>query len=174
MTASRSRTLLREVNKESQNTYAEALLRLVGLRASGVGSVDSGRATTLAFLGRLGVSTEGWVISDGSGLARSDLVTASGLATLLVAMDRHPQAAVFRDSLPVAGVDGTLERRLRGVRGQIVAKTGTLAHASSLAGYVTTRSGDRLAFAILLDNCAAGPREARAAIDAVALALAAQ
>jgi D-alanyl-D-alanine carboxypeptidase/D-alanyl-D-alanine-endopeptidase (penicillin-binding protein 4) len=114
------------------------------------------------------------VLSDGCGLARSNLVTASGLAALLVAMDRHPQAAVFRQSLAIAGVDGTLERRLRGARGRIQGKTGTLANASALAGYLTTRSGDRLAFAILLDNHAGGAREAQAAIDAVALALAAQ
>jgi D-alanyl-D-alanine carboxypeptidase/D-alanyl-D-alanine-endopeptidase (penicillin-binding protein 4) len=166
--------ILREVNKESQNTYAEALLRLSGLRASGVGSVEAGRAVVLATLGRLGVPSDGWVISDGSGLARSDLVTASGLATLLVAMDRHPYAAAFRDSLPVAGIDGTLGRRLLGVRGRIVAKTGTLAETSGLAGYVTTASGDRLAFAILLDNHAGGVLEAQAAVDAVARALAAQ
>lgn len=100
-------------------------------------------------------------------------MTASGLATLLVAMDRQPYAAAFRESLPVAGVDGTLERRLLSVRGRIVAKTGTLAHASALAGYLTT-GGERLAFAILLDNYAGGAHEAQAAIDAVALALAAQ
>jgi hypothetical protein len=66
------------------------------------------------------------------------------------------------------------QRRLQGARGRIVAKTGTLAHASTLAGYLTTASGDRLAFAILVDNYAGGAREAQAAIDAVALALAAQ
>jgi len=166
--------IVREVNKESQNTYAEALLRLVGLRANGSGSVEGGRTATLEMLARLGVPSEGWVISDGCGLARSDLVTASGLAVLLVAMDRHPHADAFRASLPVAGVDGTLGRRLLGVRGRIVAKTGTLAETSALAGYLTTASGDRLAFAILLDNHAGGVREAQAAIDAVALALAAQ
>jgi serine-type D-Ala-D-Ala carboxypeptidase/endopeptidase (penicillin-binding protein 4) len=166
--------ILREVNKESQNTYAEALLRLVGLRASGVGSFEAGRAAIQATLGRMGVATEGWLISDGCGLARSDLVTAAGLATLLVAMDRHPYAAAFRESLPVAGIDGTLGRRLLGVRGRIVAKTGTLAETSALAGYVTTASGDRLAFAILLDNHAGGALAAQAAVDAVARALAAQ
>ncbi len=112
------------------------------------------------------------MISDGSGLARSDLLTPAGLATLLVAMDRHPHAAAFRESLPVAGVDGTLERRLRGAaQGRIVAKTGTLAHASALAGYLTTASGDRLAFAIIVNNQAGGARDAQAAIDAVAQAL---
>jgi D-alanyl-D-alanine carboxypeptidase/D-alanyl-D-alanine-endopeptidase (penicillin-binding protein 4) len=116
--------LVRQVNKESLNVHAEALLRLVGLRARGEGSVENGIDAAFEILARLGVPTEGWVISDGSGLARSDLATPAGLATLLVAMDRHPHAAVFRESLPVAGVDGTLERRLHGAaQRRIVAKT---------------------------------------------------
>ena len=57
-----------------------------------------------------------WALQDGSGLSRSDLVTPHGLVSLLAAMDRHPHAAAFRDSLPVAGVDGTLEHRMRGTR----------------------------------------------------------
>jgi D-alanyl-D-alanine carboxypeptidase/D-alanyl-D-alanine-endopeptidase (penicillin-binding protein 4) len=164
--------IVRQVNKESLNVHAETLLRLVGLRTRGMGSVENGTDAVFETLARLGVPTEGWVISDGSGLARSDLLTPAGLATLLVAMDRHPHAAAFRESLPVAGVDGTLERRLRGAaQGRIVAKTGTLAHASALAGYLTTASGDRLAFAIIVNNQVGGARDAQLAIDAVAQAL---
>jgi D-alanyl-D-alanine carboxypeptidase/D-alanyl-D-alanine-endopeptidase (penicillin-binding protein 4) len=164
--------IVRQVNKESLNVHAETLLRLVGLRTRGMGSVENGTDAVFETLARLGVPTEGWVISDGSGLARSDLLTPAGLVTLLVAMDRHPQATAFRESLPVAGVDGTLERRLRGAaQGRIVAKTGTLAHASALAGYLTTASGDRLAFAIIVNNQVGGARDAQQAIDAVAQAL---
>ncbi len=165
--------IVRRTNKESQNLYAEALLRLVGLAATGVGSVENGRDAELATLARLGVPTDGWAISDGSGLARSDLVTASGLVALLAAMDRHPQAAVFRESLPVAGVDGTLQWRLTEARGRIAAKTGTLTQASALAGYLTGSGGERLAFAILVNNLAGGSRDAQAAVDAVARAVAA-
>ena len=77
---------------------------------------------------RLGVPDEGWGLDDGSGLARTDLLTPRGLVALLVAMDRHPHAAAFRDSLPIAGVDGTLEKRMRGTPAErrVVAKTGTL------------------------------------------------
>jgi D-alanyl-D-alanine carboxypeptidase/D-alanyl-D-alanine-endopeptidase (penicillin-binding protein 4) len=88
-------------------------------------------------------------------------------------MDRHPHAAAFRDSLPVAGVDGTLEKRMRGTAAErrVTAKTGTLRLANALAGYVTTARGERLAFAIVVNNHAGKSREAVAAIDAIAVAL---
>jgi D-alanyl-D-alanine carboxypeptidase/D-alanyl-D-alanine-endopeptidase (penicillin-binding protein 4) len=89
-------------------------------------------------------------------------------------MDRHPHAAAFRDSLPVAGRDGTLEKRMRGTvaEGRVAAKTGTLRLANALAGYVTNASGERLAFAVAVNNHAGKSREAVAAIDAIAVALA--
>ena len=117
------------VNKESQNLHAEMLLRLVGLKAEGRGQRGEGArggrsrcSTGSACRTRAGGST------DGSGLARTDLVTPHGLVALLAAMDRHPAAAAFRDSLPVAGRDGTLEKRMRGTaaEGNVTAKTGTL------------------------------------------------
>jgi D-alanyl-D-alanine carboxypeptidase/D-alanyl-D-alanine-endopeptidase (penicillin-binding protein 4) len=91
-----------------------------------------------------------------------------------VAMYRHPQAAIFRDSLAVAGVDGTLERRLRGTAAErrVQAKTGSFQLANALAGYVTTTRGARLAFAFFVNNHADGSRAALAALDRVAVALA--
>ena len=93
---------------------------------------------------------------------------------LLVAMDRHPHAAAFRDSLPIAGVDGTLEKRMRGTAAEkrVLAKTGTLQLANALAGYVTTTRGERLAFALFVNNHAGRGREAVAAMDRIAVALA--
>ena len=166
--------MIRVVNKESQNLHAEMLLRLVGLKVEGEGSAAKGHEAVAELAKRLGVPDEGWGLADGSGLARTDLITPRGLVALLVAMDRHPHAAAFRDSLPVAGVDGTLEKRMRGTaaEGRVVAKTGTLRLANALAGYVTTARGERLAFAVVVNNHAGKSREAVAAIDAVAVALA--
>ena len=159
-------------NKDSLNLQAELLLRLVGQRAGGAGTAEAGAAAVNSFLQRAGVASDGWQIRDGSGLSRSDLVTASGLVDLLVAMDRHPQAAVFRASLPVAGVDGTLETRLRGTPAvrRVTAKTGTLGLAQALVGYATTACGERLAFAVIVNN-ARRPREAITAIDAAVQAI---
>jgi D-alanyl-D-alanine carboxypeptidase/D-alanyl-D-alanine-endopeptidase (penicillin-binding protein 4) len=89
-------------------------------------------------------------------------------------MDRHPAGAAFRDSLPVAGRDGTLEKRMRGTaaEGNVTAKTGTLSLVNALAGYVATPRGERLAFAVIVNNHAARSREALTSIDAIVVALA--
>ena len=166
--------IVRVVNKESQNLHAEMLLRLVGLKAKGDGSVAKGREAVAELATRLGVPDAGWGLADGSGLSGFDLLTPRGLVGLLVAMDRHPYAAAFRDSLPIAGVDGTLEDRMKGTpaEGRVLAKTGTTRLARALAGYVTTLRGERLAFAIVVNNLESKGREARAAIDEIAVALA--
>jgi serine-type D-Ala-D-Ala carboxypeptidase/endopeptidase (penicillin-binding protein 4) len=165
--------LIRGVNKESRNLHAEALLRLLGARVSGEGSEATGHIAVGEFLARLGVRTDAWGVEDGSGLSRSDVVTPAGLVDLLVAMDRHPQAAAFRDSLPVAGVDGTLKSRMKGTpaEGRVLAKTGTLALVNALAGYVATASGERLAFAALANGQRQG-KDAVAAMDALGAVLA--
>jgi D-alanyl-D-alanine carboxypeptidase/D-alanyl-D-alanine-endopeptidase (penicillin-binding protein 4) len=166
--------VLKAVNKPSQNLHAEMLLRLVGTKAKGEGSVAAGHAAEGDFLRRLGVQPDDWALFDGSGLSRSDLVTPHEMAALLVAMDRHPHARTFRESLPVAGVDGTLKNRLRGTpaEGRLTAKTGTLRQAAALAGYVTTRSGSRLAFAITANHHTAKGNAVTEAIDAIAAILA--
>lgn len=166
---------LKAVNKPSQNLHAETVLRLLGARRRGVGTADAGHEAVVEFLRRMGVDAKDWSLQDGSGLSRSDLLTPHELASLLVAMDRHPHAAAFRATLPVAGVDGTLKNRMRGTaaEGRLLAKTGTLRHVNALAGYVTTRGGSRLAFSIAVNNHAGAGASATAAIDEIGALLAA-
>jgi D-alanyl-D-alanine carboxypeptidase/D-alanyl-D-alanine-endopeptidase (penicillin-binding protein 4) len=166
--------MIRVVNTESQNLHSEMLLRLVGLKLGGEGSVAAGHEAVRGVLKRLGVDDTGSALADGSGLARTNLLTPRGVVALLAAMDRHPHAAAFRDSLAVAGATGTLEKRLRGTPAEqrLVAKTGSLQLANALAGYVTTTRGERLAFAIFVNNQATRGREAVQAIDLVAALLA--
>ncbi len=161
--------LLKPVNKDSQNLHAELLLRLLGERARGEGSVAAGHEAVRAFLTRLGVPAEPWGLEDGSGLSRSDLVSPHGLVVLLEEMDHHPQAAAFRDSLAVMGVDGTLKNRLKGTaaEGRVLAKTGTLHRANALVGYATTLAGDRLVFSIVVNNHTVPGPEAQSAIDEI-------
>lgn len=157
------------VNKPSQNLHAEMLLRLLGAHAGGApGDVEKGLAAAAAFRDRLGVRDDSWRVNDGSGLSRGNLITARGLVDLLVAMDRHPQAAAFRASLPIAGQDGTLKKRMTSgpAAGKVVAKTGTLSATNALAGYVDAKSG-RLVFAIFANHHTVPGREATAAVDAL-------
>ena len=161
--------ILKGVNKPSQNLHAEMLLRLLGARVKGAGTVEAGHAAVTEFLRRSGVSPQGWALQDGSGLSRSDLVQVHGMVDLLVAMDRHRYAAAFKDSLPIGGVDGTLEHRMRGTpaQGRVFAKTGTIRHVNALDGYATTRGGDRLAFAIVVNHHTGDASDAVAAIDQI-------
>jgi D-alanyl-D-alanine carboxypeptidase/D-alanyl-D-alanine-endopeptidase (penicillin-binding protein 4) len=165
--------MLRTMNKPSRNLHAEMLLRVLGSSAKGEGSAEAGVAAATEALQRLGVDPEDFVLHDASGLSRLDLATAHGLVALLVAMDRHPHARAFRDSLPVAGVDGSLRGRLKATpaEGRLSAKTGWRRQTSSLVGYATTKSGEGLAFAVLLGNHRLPPREATALLDRIALAL---
>jgi serine-type D-Ala-D-Ala carboxypeptidase/endopeptidase (penicillin-binding protein 4) len=166
--------IVKGVNKTSQNLHAEMLLRLLGARVKGEGSVEAGQAAVFDFLQRSGVRTGSWSLQDASGLSRSDLVTAHGLVDLLAAMARHRYAAAFRDSLPVGGVDGTLGHRLEtpAVQGRVSAKTGTLRNVNALAGYLSTRSGERLAFAIIVNHHTESGSAAVGAIDEITRTLA--
>ncbi len=160
---------IRVVNKESQNLHAETLLRRLGLAAFKDPSVESSLKAREAFLKSLGVRTADAAMYDGSGLSRADLVTVRAEVDLLAAMSRHPLARAFRDSLPIAGVDGTLKKRMVGTKaeGRVFAKTGSLSHVNALAGYVEGASGRRFVFSIIVNHHTRPSREVTAAMDEI-------
>jgi D-alanyl-D-alanine carboxypeptidase/D-alanyl-D-alanine-endopeptidase (penicillin-binding protein 4) len=163
--------------KPSQNLYAELILRALGKAASTnpkQTSEEAGVAAVKEFLARAGIAPDRIVMNDGSGLSRSNLVTADSTLQLLTYMNRRPAGSVFREALPVAGVDGTLRTRMRGTPAQnnVRAKTGTLGTATSLSGYVFSAAGERLVFSLMINN---PPRDAEPRsdfTDAVAVLLA--
>ena len=171
-----------ETNKVSDNLGAELLLRDLGRVSElhrvelGVESETIGRMTVQADLEALGVGPGEVRGSDGSGVSHYNLVSADLLVRLLVDMHERggPGYALFRSSLPVAGVDGTLKGRMNGTAAEarVFAKTGTISAVSNLAGYVDTRSGRRLAFAILCQNFVGSAKPWRALQDQVCAALA--
>jgi serine-type D-Ala-D-Ala carboxypeptidase/endopeptidase (penicillin-binding protein 4) len=163
--------------KPSQNLYAELILRALG-KATATDprqtSDQAGMAAVKSFLASAGVDPSRVVMLDGSGLSRADLVTADATVRLLTYMNSHRAGAVFRDALPVAGVDGTLRSRMKGTaaQGNVRAKTGTLGTATSLSGYVLSAAGERLVFSLMINN---PPRDAdphAGFTDAVAVLLA--
>jgi serine-type D-Ala-D-Ala carboxypeptidase/endopeptidase (penicillin-binding protein 4) len=136
--------------KASQNLYAEMLLRVIG-----GGTMDGGRRAVTDVMTSWKIKPQTFVIADGSGLSRYNYVTADMLVAILEQMYRDPRHRErFMATLPIAGVDGTLERRMRGTKaqGNLRAKTGSIANARSLSGYVRTAGGDTLGFAILANN----------------------
>ena len=148
--------------KPSQNLYTELILRTLGTMTPAPPEMSPLRRTSenlgleavKSFLKTAGIRPESLVLDDGSGLSRSDMITAEASVQLLVFMNKHRYAQVFRDALPIAGVDGTLRNRMRGTAAQnnVRAKTGSLSSAASLGGYVTTAAGEKLAFSITVNN----------------------
>jgi D-alanyl-D-alanine carboxypeptidase/D-alanyl-D-alanine-endopeptidase (penicillin-binding protein 4) len=94
------------------------------------------------------------MFNEGSGLSREDLVTPAATVKLLAWIARQPFANVLRSALPVAGIDGTLQYRMRdnAATDNVQAKTGTLSHVYTLSGFVTDAAGERLAFSVMLNR----------------------
>jgi serine-type D-Ala-D-Ala carboxypeptidase/endopeptidase (penicillin-binding protein 4) len=161
--------------KLSQNQIAEILLKTIGLEKGGMGTADSARTIVAQQLLAWGVQPDGFVIRDGSGLSRHDLVTPETIVRVLDRIQRDTAFAVYYNAMPIAGVDGTLQDRMKGTpaEGNVHAKTGSISAARSLSGYVTTADGQRLIFSILANNWTT-PSEAVTTVgDQIAEALAA-
>ncbi|WP_371734620.1 D-alanyl-D-alanine carboxypeptidase/D-alanyl-D-alanine endopeptidase [Allopusillimonas soli] len=137
---------IRQINKHSNNVMARTLLLTLGAERLGPGATpDSGARAAMSVLAAQGVDTRGWHIDNGAGLSRESRLTASGLAGMLDVAWRTPLMPEFISSLAVAGIDGTVRRRMRddAVQGMAHLKTGSLRAARSLAGYVLGASGKR-------------------------------
>jgi len=161
---------LKLLEKPSQNQIAEALLRTVGGVVKGTASLDSGRSALRETLRGWGVGDDAWVYADASGLSRYNYVAPEAIASVLAGIAHDSAFAAFYDALPVAGVDGTLELRLRGTaaQGNVRAKTGAIANVRTMSGYVTTRDGERLLFVLMANHFTAPGRTATLAQDLVA------
>jgi D-alanyl-D-alanine carboxypeptidase/D-alanyl-D-alanine-endopeptidase (penicillin-binding protein 4) len=128
----------------------------------------------MVFLKTAGIRPEDLNLDDGSGLSRNDMITAEASVQLLTFMSKHRYASVFRDALPIAGVDGTLRNRMKGTPAEnnLRAKTGSLSSAASLGGYMTTAAGEKLAFSIMVNNYPRDFDPRSACIDPIAVLLA--
>lgn len=164
---------VRLTNKVSHDLHAEMLLRTVAREKAGVGLTDAGIWVEQDFLRVAGIADDDVVLSDGSGLANSDLVTPRSLVQLLRFAFEQPWGADFFATLPIAGADGTLEDRMKGTAaGSLIhAKTGTLNHVRALSGYAATVHGENLVFAIFGNNNPQHGHDATAAVDAIAVAM---
>jgi serine-type D-Ala-D-Ala carboxypeptidase/endopeptidase (penicillin-binding protein 4) len=165
-------TVLAEMDRDSDNFAAEMLLKTLGAEVGTGGTTAAGAAIVIRDLASAGVPLLGIRIVDGSGLSVDDRLTARALAALLVAVWNDVDLRdPFWASLPVAGINGTLEDRLRmpPARGAVRAKTGTTDRASALSGYVR----DRYGFAVLQNGSPVSTWSARKAQDRFATALAA-
>jgi D-alanyl-D-alanine carboxypeptidase/D-alanyl-D-alanine-endopeptidase (penicillin-binding protein 4) len=172
--------------KPSDNLYGECFLKTLGAEKAGKGTWDDGAKVIKTFLMDAKISVAGLYLRDGSGLTRKDNVAPRTFVELLTFIDRKlppAQRKTFYDALPIGGkeddyVNGlpsTLRLRYRGtpLAGHVRAKTGSLDGVSGLSGYVTTPSGKRYVFSLLMNHFSSGgpTSQVRAAQDAVILSL---
>jgi serine-type D-Ala-D-Ala carboxypeptidase/endopeptidase (penicillin-binding protein 4) len=160
---------LRVINKVSQNLHAELMLRLLGKEKGTSGSIEGGLDVLRGFLIRAGIKPDQFVFLDGSGLSRENLVTPDAVVTILLYCHHQPWGQLYEDTLPIAGVDGSLSDRFRNtpVMGLVHAKTGSLSHVYSLAGYATTQRGEHIAFSIMTNNDTMPAKKALDTIDQI-------
>jgi D-alanyl-D-alanine carboxypeptidase/D-alanyl-D-alanine-endopeptidase (penicillin-binding protein 4) len=159
----------------SQNWFAELLVKTLGREVSGRGSWEAGLALERAFLtGVVGIDSADFVLRDGSGLSANNRVTPRALARLLDYVRTAPRQAVVRQKLPVSGSpDGSLRSRLTDLRGRVAAKTGYIGGVNSMSGYVTLPDGRELIF-VVLANGPGDRADILRAIDDVVRAVAAE
>jgi serine-type D-Ala-D-Ala carboxypeptidase/endopeptidase (penicillin-binding protein 4) len=159
-TAVELREIVQYINKESDNFLAECLFKTIGAVASGEqGNAFYSTQTILTYISDNGIFSDGTAIVDGSGISRFDQITVGAVAGLLEKM--YFDVANFEDfysSLSIAGIDGTLKRRMKGTFAQdnFRGKTGTLNGVSSLSGYLTCNNGDDLIVSIFFEFIHAG------------------
>lgn len=166
--------LLVVANRDSDNLYAEVLLKTLGIEGAAEPPTDASRAGAAAIqriLAELGIATEALRIADGSGLSRHNLVSPAALAETLQQMAVHPQASVFRESLAVAGVSGTLRNRLVNtpLSGRVQGKTGALTGNVSLSAYIQPPNYEPLVVSILINHSNQHASQLRARIDEILL-----
>ena len=161
------------VNKISQNLHTEVLLR-TSARQSGLWTdPDDLPKFPKTFYAKAGIREDDVVQTDGSGLSRHDLVTPRAFVTLLQYAQKQSWFPEYYVSLPVAGVDGTLNERMKvaGVAGRIHAKTGSVSHVRTLSGFAEPLGGRRLIFSFLSNNQEGKSHEVHEALDGLCLAM---
>ena len=157
------------INKVSQNLHAEILLRLLGREKGTGGTVQAGLEVLHGFLNNAEISPEEYDFHDGSGLSRQNLVSPQAIVKLLRYASSQSWGQEFRDSLPQAGIDGSLADRFKDLdpAAHVYAKTGALGGVKSLSGYAITARGEPLVFSILTNNFSVPAKRVTDAIDSI-------
>ncbi len=167
--ASSMQHILAEINQESNNLYTEAIAKVLAIKLNTKSSTEAINQS----LNKLGINSEEYVLVDASGLSRQNLITPQTLVKTLRLMSRSSQAKSYRDSLAIAGLNGTLKTRFKNtsVERNLWGKTGTLTGVGTLSGYIYPSKYSALTFSILLNNSEVSNREIRQVIDEITMIL---
>ncbi len=163
--------LIVPLNKESLNLFAEHLLREIGRKSSGEASITKGIEAFYRFCTDKGINSEGFFPVDGSGLSRSNALTSQTLVEMLKYVYDSKQRELFLNTLPIAGIDGTLRNSFKGtpLEKNVKAKTGSMARVRSIAGILKTKSKKDILFAILINNFDLTPPDASKLLESILL-----
>ncbi|HPT48835.1 MAG TPA: D-alanyl-D-alanine carboxypeptidase/D-alanyl-D-alanine-endopeptidase [Accumulibacter sp.] len=144
--------IVRDINKYSNNVMARQLF--LSLDSERPATAEGASRRIGAWLRSKGLKMPELVLDNGSGLSRSERISADGLAQLLRAAWQSPVMPELMASLPIAGVDGTLQKRLANgsASGRAHLKTGYLDGVRALAGYVLDNSGKRWIVVCLIND----------------------
>ena len=161
------------VNKISQNLHTEMLLRTAARQSGLWAKPEDLMKFPTDFYAAAGIAPDDVIQTDGSGLSRHDLVTPRALVALLKYAQTQPWFQAYYASLPVAGIDGTLEDHMKNTiaAGRIHAKTGSVEHVRTRSGFAELPSGRTLIFSFLSNNQGGKGHEATDALDAISVAM---
>jgi len=163
--------VMRRINKNSQNLFAEAMCKMQGRDwnlshgKDEPGSWAAGSEAIHDFLRRNKIDDSHYVLVDGSGLSRENRVTTRLITDLFALMSKHRYATEFRDSLTICGQDGTLKKRMTDIAGRVRGKTGSIGGVRSLSGYATTPTGQTLAFSFIFNDAEHHEKQCEALAD---------
>ena len=161
-------------NQMSVNWRSSKLLRKIGGKVYHTATTEAGARAILDFWTTKGVDTEGMNFYDGNGLSRNNAISPKQLVDALYAMRTSPYFEVFYQSLPLAGLTGTLHRAMKGsaAEGRVHAKTGTIGKVKSFAGYVATVTGHKLIFSLIVNNFDCRVKLMKKKLEAVMISMA--
>jgi D-alanyl-D-alanine carboxypeptidase/D-alanyl-D-alanine-endopeptidase (penicillin-binding protein 4) len=140
--------ICKQTNWWSINLYADALVKAIGKKLIGKTDFKQVAPAIVSFWALKGVPVGGMVLRDGSGLAGTALMTPQNLVNVLNAASRMPRFSTFLETIPIAGEAGTVRSRRFGNKGTVRAKSGSIEGTRAYAGYINSRSGQRLSFVI--------------------------
>jgi serine-type D-Ala-D-Ala carboxypeptidase/endopeptidase (penicillin-binding protein 4) len=161
--------ILKGLMKRSQNMYAETMVRTLGYQFEGLGSFKNGKKVVEETLAEFGLTPGTFAFMDGSGLSRYNFVSPNQIAKILKGMWKSEYRDEWYDIQPIAGVDGTLRRRMKSTKaeGNVHAKTGTISNVRGLSGYVKTSNGEDLVFSFLINGHLLSSKDTELITDSV-------
>lgn len=161
--------LITVTNQYSLNLYAEAFLKTIGKSQYEFGNTENGLTVVRDMWKNKGVAVQTAELVDGSGLSRMNAISAYQLSQILAIMQGEKTWPVFKSSLPIAGVTGTLSSLCEGqpCKGKIIAKSGTMDGVVTYAGYVQTKSKNYLSFCVMINHFQGSTKAIRKSIELV-------